>query len=249
MRAAGRALAAGKPIIAIKTGATQKSRAAAQSHTGAIGGDYAAYLAMCERYGIVNCRSLDDMVETALAFQGGRLPKGPRIGFVTTSGGTVDLLYDYAEAEGAVMPEFQRRHQRRAAAVHAGRHRAEEPARPRHSDDAASTPPTCARWWRAIRTSTWSPGPRMLPGKGGALGRRRRTAAALLARDRQADHRLRPHDLSDDAGRRSPCRRQAGFPFLQGLEPTLRALNALWFYAQRAGPRAGRRCRPRRRAI
>jgi acyl-CoA synthetase (NDP forming) len=27
----------------------------------------------------------------------------------------------------------------------------------------------------------------------------------------------------------------AGFPFLQGLEPTLRAMNALWFYAQRTG--------------
>ena len=28
---------------------------------------------------------------------------------------------------------------------------------------------------------------------------------------------------------------QAGFPFLQGLEPTLRAINALWFFAQRSG--------------
>jgi len=61
---------------------------------------------MCERYGIVNCRSLDDMLETCLAFDGHRLPKGPRIGFVTTSGGTVDLLYDYAEAEGATMPDY-----------------------------------------------------------------------------------------------------------------------------------------------
>src|SRR5947208_15340636 len=106
MHAAGRALAMGKPILAIKSGATAKSQNAAQSHTGAIAGDYAAYLAMCERYGIVNCRSLDDLVETALAFDGGRLPKGPRIGFVTTSGGTVDLLFDYAEREGAVIAEF-----------------------------------------------------------------------------------------------------------------------------------------------
>src|SRR5207237_2281616 len=106
MPAPCRALVAGKPVIAIKTGATAKSQAAAQSHTGAIGGDYAAYLAMCERYGIVNCHSLDDMLEIALAFDGGRLPKGPRIGFVTTSGGTVDLLYDYAETEGAPMPDF-----------------------------------------------------------------------------------------------------------------------------------------------
>ena len=28
---------------------------------------------------------------------------------------------------------------------------------------------------------------------------------------------------------------EAGFPFLQGLEPTLRAINALWFFAERAG--------------
>ena len=61
---------------------------------------------MCERYGIYNCRNLDDMMEAALAFDGGRLPKGPRIGFVTTSGGTVDLLYDYAEVEGASMPDY-----------------------------------------------------------------------------------------------------------------------------------------------
>src|SRR5712671_2858528 len=106
MHAAGRALAMGKPILAIKTGATTESQAASQSHTGAIAGDFAGYLAMCERYGIVNFRSLDDLVEAALAFDGRRLPKGPRIGFVTTSGGTVDLLYDYAELEGAVMPDF-----------------------------------------------------------------------------------------------------------------------------------------------
>src|SRR5262249_10845899 len=36
----------------------------------------------------------------------GRLPKGPRIGFVTNSGATVDLLYDYAEAERAAVPDF-----------------------------------------------------------------------------------------------------------------------------------------------
>ena len=117
LRAAGRALAAGKPVLAIKTGATQKSRAAARSHTGAIGGDYAAYLAMCDRYGIVNCRSLDDLLECTLAFQCGRLPKGPRIGFVTTSGGTVDLLYDYAESRRRGSAGIFRRHQRRADAA------------------------------------------------------------------------------------------------------------------------------------
>ena len=55
MAAAAKALAAGKPIIAIKTGKSQKARDSAQSHTGAIAGDYGAFTAMCERYGIVIC--------------------------------------------------------------------------------------------------------------------------------------------------------------------------------------------------
>ena len=105
--AAAEALATGKPIIAMKTGKSQRARDSAQSHTGAIAGDYSAYMAMCERYGIVTCPTLDDMVETLLAFQAGRLPKGPRVGFVTTSGGTVDLLYDYVEEIGGITtPDF-----------------------------------------------------------------------------------------------------------------------------------------------
>ena len=54
------------------------------------------------------------MMECALAFDGGRLPKGPRIGFVTTSGGTVDLLYDYAEFEGALDAGLFRRRRSKA---------------------------------------------------------------------------------------------------------------------------------------
>src|SRR5437660_439960 len=106
MHAAGRALAMGKPILAIKTGATVQSQAASQSHTGDIASDYAAYPPICDLYGRTYHRPPDDLVETALAFEGGRSPRGPRIGFVTNSGATVDLLYDYAEAEGAAIPDF-----------------------------------------------------------------------------------------------------------------------------------------------
>ena len=158
MHAAARALEAGKPILAIKTGATAKSQAAAASHTGVIGGDYAAYLAMCERYGICNCGSLDDMVETALAFQGGRLPKGPRIGFVTTSGGTVDFLLDYAEARA---PSFRSSRSPptppccRSCRTASCRRIRSISAFPRRW----STPHPCARWWRAIPMWTCWAGP------------------------------------------------------------------------------------------
>jgi acyl-CoA synthetase (NDP forming) len=107
MAAANKALVAGKPIVAIKTGRSLRSRAAAQSHTGAIAGDYEAYAAMCDRYGVTTCESLDEMVEVALAFQYTKRPKGKRVGWVTTSGGTVDLLYDYMDGERATtMPDY-----------------------------------------------------------------------------------------------------------------------------------------------
>jgi acetate---CoA ligase (ADP-forming) len=232
MHAAGRALAAGKPILAIKTGATAKSQAAAQSHTGVIGGDYAAYLAMCERYGICNCRSLDDMVETALAFQGGRLPKGPRIGFVTTSGGTVDLLFDYAESEGSVIPEFT------AATNTALLPYLQDSIVPKNPLDlgipstlqhAASVCDVVARDPN-VDMLAWAA---MLPSKPGAWDGVEALHGLLGLTDKpivgfgRMNYQMQPQSVA--------AQEAAGFPFLQGLEPTLRAMNALWFYAQRTG--------------
>lgn len=106
MQAASRALAARKPIIALKTGRNAASQESALSHTGAVCGDYDAYLAMCERLGIVNCPTYEALIETVLAFQGKRYPKGSRIGFMTISGGVVDMLHDNIELHGAQVPDF-----------------------------------------------------------------------------------------------------------------------------------------------
>ncbi len=232
MRAAGRALAAGKPVLAIKTGATAKSRAAAHSHTGAIGGDYAAYLAMCERYGIVNCRSLDDLLEITLAFQCGRLPKGPRIGFVTTSGGTVDLLYDYAEREGAVIPEFS------AATNAALIPHLQEGIAPKNPLDTG-IPTTLKAAADQCEIVARDPGVDMiawaspLPGKSDNWKdtHELRRLLAVTTKPVIAFGRM-SHQISADG---LAVQEQAGFPFLQGQEATLRALNALWFFAERAG--------------
>jgi acetate---CoA ligase (ADP-forming) len=232
MRAAGRALAAGKPVLAIKTGVTQKSRAAAASHTGAIGGDYAAYLAMCERYGIVNCRSLDDLLEATLAFQSVRLPKGPRIGFVTNSGGTVDLLYDYIEAEGAAAPDFAK------TTYDALMPHMQEGILPKNPLDvgipttlkvAADQCEIIARDPNIDIVAWCSP----MPGRGplwddaSELRRLRDSIDKPVLAFARLIHQMTPHTLE--------VQETAGFPFLQGLEPTLRACNGLWFHAKRAG--------------
>jgi acetate---CoA ligase (ADP-forming) len=232
MHAAGRALAMGKPILAIKTGATAPSRAASHSHTGAIAGDYAAYLAMCERYGIVNFRSLDDLVEAALAFDGGRLPKGPRIGFVTNSGATVDLLYDYADTEGAAMPDFT--DETKAALLPL----MQQGITPKNPLDvgipstlevAAKLCETAARDPNIDMVAWTAPMPRKGEPWGDPAALRQildKTDKPIVAFGRVIQQ-LSEEQLADH--------RAAGFPFLQGIEPTIRALRGLWFHAARRG--------------
>lgn len=106
MAAAEKALAAEKPIIMVKVGRSDKGKAAARSHTGALAGDDQVFEAVCRKYGIVRCPSLDDLIDTALAFQFGRLPKGRRIAMAGYSGGAKGLFLDYAAAEGAKIAEF-----------------------------------------------------------------------------------------------------------------------------------------------
>ncbi|MGA7489686.1 MAG: CoA-binding protein, partial [Xanthobacteraceae bacterium] len=219
MRAAGRALAMGKPILAIKTGATMQSQAASQSHTGAIAGDYAGYLAMCERHGIVNCRSLDDLVEAALAFAGGRLPKGPRIGFVTTSGGTVDLLYDYAEAEGAAMPDFTDATKAALLPMMQDGIAPKNPLDvgiPSTLEIAAKICETAARDPNVDMVAWASPMPRKTDAWGDVTplrGLLAKTDKPIVGFGRVICQLGEPHIAAQEA---------AGFPFLQGIEPTIR---------------------------
>src|SRR5262245_12901471 len=79
-RVAEKALRAGKPIIVNKIGQSQAGVRAAASHTAALAGEYAAYQAMFQRYGLVEGRDLGEMVDMAAGFVawGSRLPQGRR---------------------------------------------------------------------------------------------------------------------------------------------------------------------------
>ncbi len=229
---AGKALAAGKPIIAIKTGRSAASQEAAKSHTGAIAGDYASFLAMCDRYGIVTVQSMDDMVDVALAFQCGRRPKGPKIGFVTTSGGTVDLLFDYMESENAPLATFSEK--TKAALLPT----MQEGIAPKNPLDVGipSTNQAAAEWCRIVHDD---PDVDMvgfatvLPRKKGGYGDMapfkaltENTTKPILAFGRMI------HATNEEA---IAHQKEAGFPFVLGLEPTIRAMKALWFHAERQG--------------
>ncbi len=232
MVAAKRAHQAGKPIIAIKTGRSAGSQAASKSHTGAIAGDYATFEAMCERYAIVNCASLDDMVETALAFQGGRIPKGRRIGMVTTSGGTVDLVYDYAEAQGFDLPEFSGDTLAKITSLVPAEVRVCNPLDygiPSSFDVASGV---CEAVLNDPKIDMLAWAETLSPKK--AIWQDPEPIKRLTTlSDKPVIGFGRMNYMVPEGG--LALQDAVGFPFLQGLEPTLRALDALGFYGERQG--------------
>ncbi|QFG21644.1 acetate--CoA ligase family protein [Actinomadura sp. WMMB 499] len=108
-RAAERALAAGKPIVALKVGRSKIGARSAAAHTGALVGDDRVTDAAFHRLGVVRVRSLEDLIATAgLLAATGPLPGG-RVGVVTPSGGACEIIADRAEDEGVQLPEFAER--------------------------------------------------------------------------------------------------------------------------------------------
>jgi len=65
---AERALRAGKPIVVTKIGHSQAGQRAAASHTAALAGDYSSYRAMFERYGVIEGRDIEEIVDIAAGF-------------------------------------------------------------------------------------------------------------------------------------------------------------------------------------
>src|SRR5712692_7911050 len=99
-RACKAARAAGKPVIALKLGASEGGRAAAMAHTGALAGSIETFDAISTREGVIRVRGLDELIETTECFVHADPPKGNRLAAVTLSGGKRGLLIDAFSAAG-----------------------------------------------------------------------------------------------------------------------------------------------------
>ncbi len=105
-RIAEKALKAGTPLIVRKIGQSAPGSRAVASHTAALAGSAAAYRAVFERYGMIEGRDFDEMLDIAAGFLacGDRLPAGRRVGICTASGGAGVWMADACAAAGLDVP-------------------------------------------------------------------------------------------------------------------------------------------------
>jgi acyl-CoA synthetase (NDP forming) len=100
-----RAHALGKPVIVLKSGRSLKGQEAVTAHTGAVAGNREAADAALLAAGAIQVSSLDELIETAVAFSAlPRRLKAPGAAMVSLSGGEIALALDAAEAAGLPLP-------------------------------------------------------------------------------------------------------------------------------------------------
>ena len=90
---------AGKPVVVLKMGASDRGRLAALSHTGFLAGDRQAWEAFFRRYGAIQVEDLDEFIETLVLAAGASVGSGG-VALVGTSGGKAALFADLAERSG-----------------------------------------------------------------------------------------------------------------------------------------------------
>jgi acetate---CoA ligase (ADP-forming) len=107
LAACRRARAAGKPIVLMQAGRGAKARKAAQSHTGALIGDFATLQTQVEDAGAIVVSTMDEMMDLVEILVRYPIPptKGP--GILTASGAYVGLTNDFAEEVGLELPELE----------------------------------------------------------------------------------------------------------------------------------------------
>ncbi|HDM35706.1 MAG TPA: hypothetical protein ENG09_00435 [Candidatus Syntrophoarchaeum butanivorans] len=97
-----------KPVIIWKGGVTGAGAAAVASHTGALAGDVRIWEAALRQAGVIRVNSMEDLIDTTLAFSMSPLPEGKRVAVVSISGGQCVVLTDTASRYGFEIPMFDK---------------------------------------------------------------------------------------------------------------------------------------------
>jgi acyl-CoA synthetase (NDP forming) len=88
------------PVVALKTGGSERGARLALAHSGALAGDDATYDAVFDRYGVRRVRSIDEMMDTLELLSTGMRPKRAGVAAILDSGGQRAHMVDLAETVG-----------------------------------------------------------------------------------------------------------------------------------------------------
>ncbi|WP_205421230.1 acetate--CoA ligase family protein [Rhizobium terrae] len=97
---AARARALGKPIVMLHPGSSERGKAAAQSHTGALAGDHATMQAAVRNEAVALVDTTDELFDVAAILARYPLPPAGQAGIVTNSGAIRGLCFDFCERVG-----------------------------------------------------------------------------------------------------------------------------------------------------
>jgi acetyltransferase len=98
------AVAARKPILAMKAGRTQEGAKAAASHTGGLAKEDIATDLIFKKAGVLSFRDEGHLIQAAAAFATQPIPRGNRIGIITNTGGPAVIATDVLVAAGCTLP-------------------------------------------------------------------------------------------------------------------------------------------------
>ncbi len=99
-----RAADAGKPVVALKVGRSDRAQRSIMSHTGSLAGGSEVFSEVLRAHRAIEVRDIEEMTEVLAVCQGSSWPAGPRFAVVTASGGHAELILDTAGVLGVQLP-------------------------------------------------------------------------------------------------------------------------------------------------
>jgi acetyltransferase len=237
-----------KPIVMIKIGRSEAGRQAAQAHTGSLVGSDNIIDATLKKLGVLRVNTLDEMMETLAIMHVRKLPKGNGFGAITFSGGAVavmsDLSDDYKINFPPINPEG-------AAQIRKVLYEYGTVANPIDLTGQAVYDPPVQR--SAFEAFANDPNIHTILVFSGGVGRMdMATPIGKLTKEMIAKYPdklfIRTSQMNGSFKDKAfgmpdmvePATDLDGVPFLQGIESTMRAANALIRYAEFQRKRQGR---------
>jgi len=105
---AAREVTRNKPIVVLKAGRSAEGAKAVSSHTGSLAGSHTAYTAAFTQSGMIEVRTIQDLLNCSMALDWLKPPGGNRAVIVTNSGGPAALASDSFSENNVALAELSK---------------------------------------------------------------------------------------------------------------------------------------------